>query len=907
MSAATSPPGRPPVWSGAAAWVSGAVSGFASLWWLVQVFAGPLGPTMIGWLLAPVSCLAASVLCWQTGRDPAVPDAARLFWRRAGTALAVFSLSMVSRFADSVNPDLSMTARMSMVSAIAHGVGVILLVYPLLRLPLGTRSRASRFALWLDLGTVMLASAVFLWFFVMRNIVGVAGGPGGSSATVAASIALMVSGLTGVFIVAKVALTGADSLDRRALGLLAGALAFGGLGSAFTPLLIAAGIVHVDTGLIVVPVSVLLIGLGARYQAVGRAVAAKAERRRRRFSPLPYFAVAATDGLLLLTVAQGDPTDRVVVALGAVALTGLVVVRQLSAFRENDRLLTRLDAGLLELRRHEQRFRSLVQNSTDVVSIVSADNVLTYISPGVRAVLGYDPAEMIGSSNADLVHPDDQPVVAGKMAEIYGTPGATTTVHLRLRHADGSWRWFEMTSANLLDDPAVCGVVNNGRDITESRDIQERLSYEASHDVLTGLANRALFGERIGLSVGNPRPGHRLSVVLVDLDDFKTVNDTLGHTVGDALLVAVAHRMQDHVREGDVVARLGGDEFALLLEGVSAGAVDEVVDRIRNALAEPVLADGHVITVRASFGIVDGVAGDDAGDLLRQADIAMYEAKGRGEGGSQRYRPGMEARGAERNRVAAELRTALAEGQLRLHYQPVVTLPEGTLNGVEALIRWQHPERGLIAPGDFVPHAEATGLIVPVGRWVLREACRQTAAWHAEYGAAAPATVSVNVSARQLQDSRFAAEVATALRDSGLPAHRLTVEITESTAVGGGSTAETLGKLRDLGVRISLDDFGTGQSTLTLLADCPVDQIKLDRSFAPVPGPDVIATAVVQLARVLGVEAVAEGVETPEQAEHLRALGYEQAQGFHFARPMAPEGIAAAIEARAPRSRVAAA
>jgi diguanylate cyclase (GGDEF)-like protein/PAS domain S-box-containing protein len=901
MTTAPTVSARPRVWSGVAVWLCGGASGFATLWWLVVVLAGPIGPTMIGWLLAPMCCLAAAVLCWQTGRTPDVADAARMFWRRAGTALATFAVSMVSRFADSVNPDLTMTSRITMVSAVAHGVGVIMLVYPLLRLPLGTRSRGSRLALWLDLGTVVLASAVFLWYFVMRNFDVATDTP-----TAAASVALMVAGLTGVFVVTKVALTGTATLDRRGLMLLAAALATGGLGSAFTPLLDHAGIVYVDTGLIVVPVCVLLIALGARLQAVGGGRGA-ADRARRRFSTLPYVAVAATDGLLLATVHGGRPADRLIVAIGAVALTVLVVIRQLSAFRENDRLLTRLDAGLLELRRHEQRFRSLVQNSTDVVSIMGPDGRLSYISPAVRAVLGREPEELIGVDNEGLMHPDDLPMMAERLAGIAGTPGGTVTVQMRLRHADATWRWFEMTSANQLHDPAVGGIVNNGRDITESRQFQERLSYEASHDVLTGLANRALFGERIARSVGNPTPGHRMSVILVDLDDFKTVNDTLGHAVGDALLVAVAGWMRDNVRGTDVVARLGGDEFAILLEDLSAAGVEEVVNRITAAMREPVLAEGHVLTVRASFGIVDGGTGDDAGDLLRQADIAMYEAKERGEGSFKRYRPGMEARGAERNRIAAELRTALAEDQLRLHYQPVVTLPAGSLSGVEALIRWQHPDRGLLSPGDFIPAAEATGLIVSVGRWVLREACRQTAAWHARFGDHAPATVSVNVSARQLQDARFAAEVAGALRDSGLPAHRLTIEITESTAVGGGSTAETLGRLRELGVRLSLDDFGTGQSTLSLLAECPVDQIKLDRSFAPVPGPDIIATAVLQLARALGVEAVAEGVETPEQADHLRSLGYEQAQGFHFARPMAPGDIAAAIEARLPQARTTAA
>jgi diguanylate cyclase (GGDEF)-like protein len=493
------------------------------------------------------------------------------------------------------------------------------------------------------------------------------------------------------------------------------------------------------------------------------------------------------------------------------------------------------------------------------------------------------------------VHPEDRATIAANVGHVISRPGNSATYQVRLAHADGTYRTLEIISVNLTDEPSVGGVVSNSRDVTETVQAHERLSYEATHDVLTGLANRALFAERLAASITPAGPGHRISIVLIDLDDFKTVNDTLGHAVGDGLLVAVAERMRAGIRPTDTIARLGGDEFAILFEGLGGAAVDRVLGRIAGALAVPVDIDGHLLAVRASFGVVDGRGGDDAGNLLRQADIAMYEAKERGEGGCQRYRPGTEARGAERSRLASALLAALTHDELVLHYQPVVTLPEGRLTGVEALVRWEHPTRGLLGPGEFIPGAEQTGLIVPLGRWVLRTACRQAAAWIAELGELAPGTMSVNASARQLREPGFAADVAAALTDSGLDPHRLTVEITESTAVGGGATQETLRALRTLGVRLSLDDFGTGASTLSLLANCPVDQIKLDRSFAPVPGPDLIAGAVLQLARAMGMEAVAEGVETPAQAAKLGALGYVRAQGFHFARPMPPEQLGTGI------------
>ncbi|WP_250036392.1 putative bifunctional diguanylate cyclase/phosphodiesterase [Paractinoplanes maris] len=611
--------------------------------------------------------------------------------------------------------------------------------------------------------------------------------------------------------------------------------------------------------------------------------------RRRGYTLYPYAAVAAV-GVLLVATVFTRAGDAPVIAAGALVMAAMVVARQLLALRENDRLV--------------DRFRLLVQNSTDVVMIAGADATVRYVSSAVTRVLGLDPDDLIGQDILRLAHPDDLPAVRRDFQRILGAPGASVTMHARYRHADGSWRWFETTGANFLHEPSVGGVVTNSRDITETRTVQDRLSHDATHDALTGLANRTLFTERVTRVAGDPRPDHRFSVVLIDLDDFKTVNDTLGHHVGDELLVAVAERMRMSVRPADMVARLGGDEFAVLFEDLGREHVDRALRRIAEALLIPIEADGQLLSVRASFGVAEGMAGDDPADLLRHADIAMYEAKARGEGGHQRYVQGMESRAAERSRRQTELRRAVAEHQFVLHFQPVVSLPGGQVAGAEALIRWQHPDRGLLAPGEFIGTAEETGLIVPLGRWVLRAAVRQAAAWRAELGADAPRTVSVNASPHQLLDPGFAAEVGGALTAAGLPAGCLTVEITESTALGGGATQANLAAVRELGVRVALDDFGTGASTLSLLVDCPVDQIKLDRSFVPEPGRDAIARAVLQLAQAMGVEAVAEGVETAGQAGLLTDMGYRRAQGYHFARPMPADQLSASlapIPARADR------
>ncbi|WP_433222699.1 putative bifunctional diguanylate cyclase/phosphodiesterase [Dactylosporangium sp. CS-047395] len=466
--------------------------------------------------------------------------------------------------------------------------------------------------------------------------------------------------------------------------------------------------------------------------------------------------------------------------------------------------------------------------------------------------------------------------------------------------------------ANGADDLAVtamAAVVLTGlvvwRQVTafrENTDLLEQLDFNATHDALTRLPNRALFNERLAGVLGGSavRP---VSVALVDLDDFKIVNDTLGHGAGDALLVAVSARLAAGVRPGDLVARLGGDEFVVLLDAIDPAEAELVAQRMVAALAEPVLADGHELLVRASIGIADGRTGDEPGELLRLADIAMYAAKHDGGSGYRRYVPGMSGAVAGSAALGAQLRQAIVGGELFLEYQPIVTLDEGRLSGVEALVRWEHPTRGTVPPIEFIPVAERTGLIVPLGEWVLREACRQLAAWITDFGPDAPRVVHVNVSGRQLAAAGFTDMVAAALADFGVPPHRLTVEITESAAIALGPAAVRLEELRALGVRVALDDFGTDQSSLTLLQDLPVDELKLDRSFVQrdeTGRRGTMPAAVLALARIVGLDIVAEGVEQQEQADRLSALGYRTAQGYHFARPMSPGGIAGLIEAGAP-------
>ncbi|MGI5245244.1 putative bifunctional diguanylate cyclase/phosphodiesterase [Dactylosporangium sp. CA-139066] len=413
-----------------------------------------------------------------------------------------------------------------------------------------------------------------------------------------------------------------------------------------------------------------------------------------------------------------------------------------------------------------------------------------------------------------------------------------------------------------------------------------QLSDLAMRDDLTGLPNRRLLEELIRDELDG---GGRPQVAFIDLDDFKRINDGLGHAVGDQLLAAVGRRLTGVLRPGDVVARLGGDEFAVLMPDTGQAAADALVAELAAALEQPVFAGEHHLLVQAGIGVADAEGTRDPFELLRRADVAMYAAK-ESTSRQERFRPELDQRASEHARLGAQLREALDQGQFQLVYQPIVALPHGEIAGVEALIRWHHPELGFMSPADFIPVAERNGQIVELGAWILLEACSQAATWLATLGTAAPGKVSVNVSARQLAEPDFAEVVAAVLAATGLPAERLTIEVTETAVFGGGRAIEALDAVHRLGVRIALDDFGTGHSSLGLLQTCPVDILKVDKSFVDnvtMAGRHaVIATALINVSDGLNLEAIAEGVETAEQARELYRLGYRYAQGYHFGRPV---------------------
>jgi diguanylate cyclase (GGDEF)-like protein/PAS domain S-box-containing protein len=576
----------------------------------------------------------------------------------------------------------------------------------------------------------------------------------------------------------------------------------------------------------------------------------------------------------------------------------------------------RLRQARADVARSEAHFRSLIENASDAVMVLDASLQVRYASPSLERVLGFAPEDVVGKSPVQFVNEGDADAMQRALEAAAAMPGVGPTLEFRCA-GDGAPKYLEATVANMLDNPAVEGIVINMRDVTERWHTEElrgekiraeeQIRQLGLYDSLTDLPNRHLFKEQLSDAVARAdRTGQALVMLSLNLDRFKRINDTLGREVGDLLLKEVASRLTKSLRQTDYVtrndshaashhiARQGGDEFTVLLGDLSqAQEATKVARRILEALSQPFNLNGNEIVMSASIGIaVYRLDGNDAESLLKNADAAMHYAKEQGKNNCQYYNDKMNTSAFQKMTLESNLHKALERDEFSLYYQPKIDVASGSTIGVEALIRWRHPDLGLVSPAEFIPMAEESGLIVPIGEWVLDSACAQLRAWQED--GLTPVPVAVNLSAKQFHQQNIAAIVMRALQDHGVDPRLLELEITESTAMRNAeATGTTLRNLKALGVRIAIDDFGTGYSSLSYLKRFPIDSLKIDRSFVTeLPGNQddaTIAQAIITMAHALRLKVIAEGVETEAQLEFLTANGCDEIQGYYFSRPLPAE------------------
>ncbi|HKI02638.1 MAG TPA: GGDEF and EAL domain-containing protein [Thermoanaerobaculia bacterium] len=566
------------------------------------------------------------------------------------------------------------------------------------------------------------------------------------------------------------------------------------------------------------------------------------------------------------------------------------------------------------LRQSEERYALAAQGASDGLWDWDLNENEMYLSPRWKEMLGFGEAELSGSPHEwfERVHPDDLP----KLQEALGTHSAGSSSHFenehRMRDRAGSYRWMLARGIALCDGKGrATRIAGSQTDVTERKKVEGQLLHDAFHDALSGLANRALFLDRLGLSLARAkrRQDFHFAVLFLDFDRFKLINDSLGHLVGDRALVAVAQRLETCVRAGDTVARFGGDEFAILLDDVQhLEDVEKITRQLEERLAAPLCLDGHEIYVSASIGIAFGTAGyEKPEDVLRDADAAMYRAKALGRARHEVFDEALHLEAIDRLKLETDLRRAVQDRSFGLQYQPIVSLAEGRVTAFEALVRWRHPVWGLVPPDQFIQVAEETGLILPIGRWVLSEACAKLKEWQRDYPSDPAISINVNLSRRQLLQADLVEQIGSCLEDSGVPPECLRLEITESAILENlDAAAELLRHLKLLGIGICIDDFGTGYSSLSSLQQFPVDILKIDRSFIRGMGTegdrDEIVRAVVGLAHSLHLEVVAEGVETEGQLACLKAMSCEYAQGYLLCRALDLEGVERLLASAAPWS-----
>jgi diguanylate cyclase (GGDEF)-like protein/PAS domain S-box-containing protein len=563
------------------------------------------------------------------------------------------------------------------------------------------------------------------------------------------------------------------------------------------------------------------------------------------------------------------------------------------------------EVHLLASKEEELHFQAMLLEAVGQ-SVVATDleGKVLYWNRAAEEIYGWSSEEALGRSLRDLTVCEES---LEKVEEVRSVlrAGRAWSGETLLRRKDGSHVPVLGTASPLFDDRgSLVGMIGVSTDISERKTLEAELERRASHDPLTGLPNRPAFVDRLEQALQRTRrrknSRNKVGVLFMDLDGFKTINDSLGHEAGDRFLVTVAERLKNRLRPEDVLARFGGDEFAVLLEDV-ANVTEAiwVAQRIAEGLQEPLAVNSHQVSVSTSVGIALGSANtnDDPEGMLRKADAAMYQAKEQGPGRYAVFDPAMQERAQERLELEAELRKALERGEFLLYYQPEVSLRDGTIVGFEALLRWQHPQRGLLKPQAFMPLAEETDLIVPIGRWVLEEACGQAKRWEEERPCAPPATIEVNLSSRQLVRRGLTRTIEEVLTRADIEAHRLALDLTETTLIKASEdNAQALDALKKMGIRLHLDDFGTGYSSLSYLKRFPVDRVNVDKSFVKGLAENATDTALVRmsvdLCHTMGVEVLAEGVETSEQAALLRDMGCDMGQGYYFAQPLLGEELA---------------
>ncbi|MBL0938595.1 MAG: EAL domain-containing protein [Gemmatimonadaceae bacterium] len=859
-------------------------------------------------LLVPLACVAM-FLAVKASREISLDLGTRRFWRYSGLAVILLPVQLILG-----TMALRLHGTVGTVSSVLLAMLVPAVFFvALIQLPSAPRSTVDRAKLWLDVATVLVGGALVAWYdYTTSNFAR-------NPVQRLLAMRLYVQAVLDIVLL----LVASNLWRRTALRHRASMLAV--FGSALLIWFVGhtAAVVQLHRGvnvpgLIFLVAPFVLVGIAASAwlscaTVLHREVRAQREKTSRSASVIPYVAVLPGFALLVRVAFEQNTQPLAGLVTGAVILTVLAFARQFAATREAVHLLAESAA-----RDNEARFRALVQHSSDVIMIVDPDGTIRYASPSMTSVFGHEASRLTGGSLISLIHEDDVSSATHFLEELArattrtGAMGASPGVlkcEWRLAHANGAWMTVDNVGTNLLREPVIGGLVLNTRDVTEQSVIKQQYMHQAFHDPLTDLANRSLFLYQVGHALARgSRQSHPVTVLFLDLDNFKTVNDSLGHAAGDRLLVEAARRLASCVREADLIARLGGDEFAVLVE--DAETVEEVLvvaRRIGEALTRPFLLGGKEVFVNSSIGIARSTRGESSDDLVRNADVAMYVAKTRGKGQHVLFEPEMHRAALERLVVEADLRRAIDREEFFLAYQPIVQLASGDVIGAEALVRWMCRERGTVPPGVFIPIAEETGLIVPIGRWVLRRACREAQRWTKERGH--PIRITVNLSGRQLQDAGVVADVRQALDESGLDPSQLVLEITESMLMQNTEVSmERLTALQALGVSLAIDDFGTGYSSLSYLQRYPIDILKIDKAFVDVidkggEGP-VLAQAIVALGETLRMNTVAEGIETEAQRGQLLELGCELGQGYLFAPPLDAEDYWQLLLARGARTPI---